>query len=602
MQGSRARYLGAIGAIIVATLIMYIQPQIARVAIDYAIDDKPLDAPPPVEWLVTTVGARSTWAKNLWIAAVLILGLRAVSGAFTYLKGRWSAVASESTARRLRDRLYDHLQHLPCTYHDRAETGDLVQRCSSDVETVRMFLAVQVVEIGRSGIMLGLALPFMLAVNAQMTLVSMVLLPVVVGFASVFFVRVRRQFQRADEAEGRMTAMLQENLTGIRVVRAFARQKFECDRFAGANADYRDRWFKLVRLLSVYWSTSDLLCLGQMALVLGWGAWLISRGQFTVGGLVAFFSYVNMFLWPVRHLGRVLADLGKATVSLERIQDILDHPADPEVASEPAPLPEAVQGRLTFEGVHFAFPGSDEHVLRDVSLTVEPGQTLAVLGPSGSGKSTLVSLLLRFYDVDRGRVLLDGVDVRRLPRSYVRRQIGVVLQEPFLYSKTVRENIGLGREGAGERDVHEAARIACVHDSIEQFDDAYDTLVGERGVTLSGGQRQRVALARAILADPPVMILDDALSAVDTRTESMILDALASRRGRHTTVVIAHRLSTLIRADRIIVLDAGRIVQAGSHRQLLNEDGLYRRLWRIQTDLEDDLRDDLASLAPSPTS
>jgi ATP-binding cassette subfamily B protein len=213
-----------------------------------------------------------------------------------------------------------------------------------------------------------------------------------------------------------------------------------------------------------------------------------------------------------------------------------------------------------------------------------------------------VSLLLRFYDVDRGRVLLDGVDVRRLPRSYVRRQIGVVLQEPFLYSKTVRENIGLGREGAGERDVHEAARIACVHDSIEQFDDAYDTLVGERGVTLSGGQRQRVALARAILADPPVMILDDALSAVDTRTESMILDALASRRGRHTTVVIAHRLSTLIRADRIIVLDAGRIVQAGSHRQLLNEDGLYRRLWRIQTDLEDDLRDDLASLAPSPTS
>jgi ATP-binding cassette subfamily B protein len=379
------------------------------------------------------------------------------------------------------------------------------------------------------------------------------------------------------------------------VVRAFARGEFEKEKFAQVNGAYRDRWYRLMVIMAWFWSVSDLMCLSQLGIVLVAGSWHIVHGLISFGTFVAFWMLVNQFLWPVRHMGRVLSELGKATVALGRMQEVLDAPAE---GHEPDALVgrDRSAGHLRFENVTFAH-GEEAPVLREISFEVAPGRSLALLGPSGSGKSTIINLLLRLYDYDRGRIELDGREIRQLPRKYVRAQVGVVMQEPFLYSRSLRDNIKLGRFDADDEEMFAAAQAACISGSIEQFDHGYDTEVGERGVTLSGGQRQRVCIARALLKDPPILVLDDALSAVDTRTESMILGALRQRAGRHTTIVIAHRLSTLKAADEILVLDHGQIIQRGRHEELVDRPGLYQRLWEIQSSLAEDLRSEMEPAA-----
>ncbi len=591
MTGQRLRYVAAIGAMLVATLVLAERPLVFKVAIDSIIEGRRVEG--FWAWLL---GGR------LWVAAGAAVAITVVSGLFMYLKGRWAGIASEAVARDLRNGLYDHIQHLPCTYHDTADTGDLLQRCTSDIETFRAFLAVQGTEIGRASIAVLVVFPYMLWVNVPLALIAMAIVPVVLAFAIVFFVKVRNTFQKCDEAEAVMTTRLQENLTGIRVVRAFARQEFECDKFADDNALFRDRRFRLIRIMAVYWSCSNLLCTCQIGLVLLTGAYMIrdgsaAAGGLTVGGLVAMMFYMRMFLWPIRHLGRVLGEAGKAVVAMGRLGEILAEPREARHGPD-GEHPDRLEGRIEISDL--SFHHGQVRVLDGVSVSVEPGQTLAILGPSGSGKSTLVNLLLSFYDYDRagesnGSIRLDGRELSGLDQKFVRSQIGVVMQEPFLYSRSVRDNIRLGHSGDAEDDIVSAAASSCVHESIEAFDKGYDTLVGERGVTLSGGQRQRLALARAVLRNPPILILDDALSAVDTETEQMILQALRNRHGRSTTLVIAHRLSTLMNADRIIVIERGRIVQKGTHQSLAGVDGMYKRLWQVQNQLADDLRQELAS-------
>jgi ATP-binding cassette subfamily B protein len=537
--------------------------------------------------------------------------LTALSGVFAYLKGRHAAIASDDIARRLKNDLYDHLNHLPAAYHDRAETGDLVQRCTSDVETLRQFLAVQVMELANAALLAVVALPLMLALSPRMTAVSFALIGPLVIYGYVYFGQVKHIFKGVDEAESALTAVIQENLTGIRVVRAFARQDYERRKFAGPNATYRDRSLRLLRLMAWYWSLSDLAALSQLGLTLLVGAHWITTGDLSVGVLFAFLAYLGTMLWPVRQMGRILTEVGKTAVALKRLREILEQSREADITAATAAMEKEktkteeekearalaasgaalsrLAGAITVRDLHFAHVTAPATAGRDalngLSFDVAAGETLAILGPSGSGKSTLIHLLLRLYDYSAGSIRLDGMELSRLPRQWVRRQIGTVMQEPFLFSKTLRDNIRLGRGDAPEHEVEEAARAACIHDTIVGFEEGYDTLIGERGITLSGGQRQRVAIARAILKNPAILILDDALSAVDSETEALIIDALKTRRGQATTLVIAHRLSTLAHADRVIVLDHGRLIQTGSPAELSHGEGLYRRLWQIQTSL-----------------
>ncbi|MDP6444597.1 MAG: ABC transporter ATP-binding protein [Pirellulaceae bacterium] len=585
-RGYRAYYALSVAALAGATLAAYLGPLITRTTIDALIAHVRRTDAPDSYW-ISQFGGPSHVVEFLWAAAALITLASVVSGALMYIKGRWAARASEGVIRRLRDRLFDHLQHLPCVYFDRGETGDLVQRSTSDVEIVRLFLSTQVVEIGRAILLLVTVVPLMLALDWRMTAISIISAPVVVLFGFFFYRRLRPHFIGLDEAEGAMTTVLQENLSGIRVVRAFARQEFEQSKFDRAVALHRDRHYRLIQLITIFWTTSDLFVFLHQAGVLACGVYWVSQGSLSIGTLVAFLLFINIFIWPIRQMGRILTDMGKAVVALGRIQEILDEPLESIADTTDAP-PQPIAGRIEFQNVNFDY-GDGHRVLSDVSFQIEPGETLALLGPSGAGKSTIVQLLLRLYDGYDGRIILDAHELGDLPRKWLRDQISVIMQEPFLYSKSVRENIALGRVTATPQEITGAAEAAAVDQAIQELSHGYDTVVGERGVTLSGGQRQRIALARALLRKPAVLVLDDALSSVDTETESLILAALSERHGKQTTLLIAHRLSTIQHADRVLILDHGSVVQHGSPRQLREQPGPYRQLWELQRQGSDDL-------------
>ncbi|MFP6835540.1 MAG: ABC transporter ATP-binding protein [Pseudomonadales bacterium] len=594
-QGQRLRYAGAIVAMGLTNIFIFGPVLLSGSAIDVISKQDFEYATPILLWLSSSIAGDSPYSVYLWVAAFAALLMTVIGGAFLFVRGRFAAVASESIVRDLREQVYQRLHDLPAAYYDTADTGDLVQRSSSDVETLRVFLASDVVEIGRAIMLLVCVAPILVWLEPTLAALSLCLMPFLAIGAYIFFSRVKDVFQITDESEAAMTATLQENLTGIRVVRAFARQGYEIEKFAARNAEFRNNNYRLIRLMGIYWSTSDLFAMSQIGIVLIAGALFVLDGLITVGTLFEFITMVSMVIWPVRQLGRVLTDTGKAVVSLGRIDEILtqerEHPGV-------TPGQGRARGEIRVENLEFAYE-SGQPVLRDISVEIRPGESLAIVGPPGSGKSSLIRVLLRMYPYQRGSVKLDGREIRELDRQWLRAQIGVVLQDPFLYSRSIRENLAVGRPSAPHAELVEACQDAAIHDSIVGFADGFESMVGERGVTLSGGQRQRLALARALLKDPPVLVLDDSLSAVDTGTEQQILTALKRRKGRQTTLIIAHRLSSVMHADRIMVLNEGRMVQLGDHATLASEVGPYRTLCDIQGALDASIRKDVAATEES---
>ena len=594
MAGSGARYLGSAFAVAASVLASFLTPLLVAGAVDAVTDTANGNAAAAVNLpgiLASYCDARggAGWlAARLWLPAGLVVLVSLVGGLFQYLKGKWSAEASEAVADRLRCRLYGHLLAMGYDYHAKAETGDLIQRCTTDVDTVRRFLASQLVEILRTLVMVALALALMLSIHPGLTLFSLILVPPIFALALWFFHWVQKLFAAADAADGKLTAMLQESMTGVRVVRAFGRQQYESDRFDACADEVYDRSVEISRVMAVYWSGTDMLGMLQTGVTLVAGIAFARAGEITTGDVLVFVSYVSMLIWPIRQLGRILQDLGKARVALARIREILDAPAE---ADTPGASPAPLRADITFRDVTFAY--DPEHpVLKGVSFTAKAGQTVAILGPTGSGKSTLMHLLQRLYDPDGGEILIGGREIRTIDKRTLRSRVGYVLQEPFLFSRSLRDNVALARPDASEDEVREAARITASEGFIESFEKGWDTLVGERGVTLSGGQKQRIAMARTLLRDNDILILDDSLSAVDTETDRAIREALReSRAGDRapTTFIISHRIPTLADADWILVLEDGRVTQQGTHAQLIDEPGLYRRVYRIQAALEEEL-------------
>ena len=578
--GVKHHFVWATVCVLLAVCASYAIPFVTSFTLDYVIrgDASGLRLPASLLAWLDALGGREYLVSHLYLCAVALVVLTMLNGLFTFLRRREVTFAAEGVTKTLRDRLYRHLEDVPYDYHKHVSTGDLVQRCTSDVNTIRRFIVMQLMEIVRTVAMVAVAVTVMFSIHTKMALISMALMPVLTLSSFVYFRYVQRYFIESDEAEGRLSTMLQENLTGIRVVRAFGQQRAQLERFTQIDADYRDKTYRLLRLLAFYWGGSDCAGYLQIALSLVAGVLFVANGEFTLGNVTLFTTYTGMLTWPVRQLGRILADMGKAAVSMGRLNEILSAPVETEPGRAEQP---DLAGDIVFDHVCFGYDRYDD-VLHDVSFTVHQGETIGILGSTGSGKSSLVQLLQRLYRVTAGRILINGTNIDDIEHGYLRRNIGIVLQEPFLYSRTILENIRIVNPEAPLEEVYEAARVASVHDVIESFEQGYDTIVGERGVTLSGGQQQRVAIARTLMQRARILIFDDSMSAVDTETDAAIRRALHGMRHDGVTFIISHRITTLCEADRILVLDEGRLVQEGTHDALMAQEGLYRRIASIQ--------------------
>ena len=582
MAGYRPHYLVAVISVGLAAL--------AQATIYYLL-----------RYFIDDVLGQDNFGMMPWIAAGFI-GLALLQGLFTFVGGRLSAQTSEGIALRLRSYIYNHIQRLTFTYHDRMQTGELLQRATSDVDAVRRFFAEQMIGIGRISLLFLINFAALLVLHVQLALWSVIVIPLVVAISLYFFKKVGEAYEKFQEQEATVSNTLQENLSGVRVVKAFARQEYEREKFEKENFAQFSLGRRLVWMHGTFWPITDIMCGMQMLFGFYLGARMAIAGDITVGTYLAYSGLIIHIIWPIRNLGRLITQMSTGLVSYGRVMEIVRQEREALDAGDYVPE-EIMHGEIHFENVDFAYAGPQNKmvdeplpVLHDISFSVKPGEIVALLGATGSGKTTLVNLLPRFYDYSGGLITLDGVDLRRYPRTYLRQHIGIVMQEPFLFSRTIRENItyGVDREVSDE-EVFAAARAAAVHDVILEFPDGYETRVGERGVTLSGGQKQRVTLARTLLKNPRILILDDATSSVDTETEAEIRQALNGLMQDRTTFIIAHRIQSVMIADQILVLDHGRIVQRGTHEELMAEPGIYRRTFDLQARIEAELEAELAT-------
>lgn len=583
--GSKRFFVVSIAASFLVAACDMLLPQIIRATIDSIIGDKELEAPAILTSLIDRVGGLDALAQKIWLIAALIIAIGALQALFRYLTITNNTRGGEILLKSMRDRLFSHIQRLPYSWHMKNQTGDIIQRCTSDVDVIKNFVSEQLTSVFRITILIVFSLFCMFAMDLRLALIAALSVPVIVGCSAYFYSNMRKSFLACDENEGVLSTIAQENLTGVRVVRAFGREIFEKERFERQNKIYTDAWLKLCRLLTAFWSSGDLLSGLQVGLVFIFGTVFCVRGTLTEGELLAFISYSYILMWPVRRLGRMIAEMSKAGVSIDRIAYILDSEQE---ADKPGALCPDMRADIEFSQVTFAYEEGKE-VFSEVSFKIPKGTVFGILGGTGSGKSTLVHLLCRLYDLppENGKITIGGVDIADIKASWLRKNIGIVLQEPFLFSRTLGENVKIAASYCTDQQLEEAAVTACLDSTVRGFSQGWDTLVGERGVTLSGGQKQRAAIARMLMQNSPIMILDDSLSAVDTKTDEKIRNALKKHFWDATVILISHRITTLMMADNIIVLDRGRIVESGNHSRLIEKNGIYKKIYDLQMKMEE---------------
>ncbi|QLY39477.1 ABC transporter ATP-binding protein [Hujiaoplasma nucleasis] len=585
-----AKWMGKYGYFLIPIFIIlllesYLRtlvPLFGQHIIDVVLDGS--DNPSELPIILANLLIADTVMKQLLLAAGLIVLTALIRSVFIFTRRYMTGFFSERTAYNLRNKLYKKLQDADYSFYSHAETGDLIQRCTTDVEMYKRFISEQVIEIGRLGFLVGFSIYQMSRMNINMTLISLIIAPVLFAIAIVYFRKVEKMFHVIEENEAKMTTHVQENVSGARVVKAFANEAYEVKKFDNLSRTFTDSDFELVKKMSIFWSVTDFLSFIQFFVIAIVGVIYASRTTISLGMYTAFLAYAGNIIWPMRQLGRIVGDFSKAIVSVSRLDKIISDPG--EYQGEEDKVQPEIKGKVHFDHVSFKFDDGQNDQIVDIDFKVNPGETVAIIGKTGSGKSTLINLLVRLLDYQKGHIFIDDVEVKDIEKHHLRKNIGFILQEPFLFSRSVEENIKIADKSSSPERVERVARIAQVHEDIVNFEEGYRTLVGERGVTLSGGQKQRVAIARMLINPKPILVFDDSLSAVDTVTDIQIRRALKQEWKDSTVFIITHRITTAAEADKIIVIEDGKIIESGSHEELVLREGSYKRIWEIQSKID----------------
>ena len=581
LRGSKRYFIISIVCISLVNLLSLLIPRVVSFVVDTLITGKETELPKFVADFIENMGGAIYLRENLYLIAIFLVVIGVLSAIFNYLYRYYNTKGAETLVETMRNDIFAHIGKLPFSWHTKNQTGDIIQRCTSDVDAVKQFVSTQLTEVFRTVLLVAFSLYFMFSISVKLALIALVLIPINVAYSIYGHKRMGKIFEEADVEEGKLSAVVQENLTGVRVVRAFGRELFEKERFEKQNNDYWKMWIRLDWVLAVFWSIGTLLLSLQTMIVVILGAVFAVKGEMLAGEYIAFFSYNVMLVWPIRMLGRLISGLSRSEIAAERIRYIIDSDVEEDKGKKLKPN---MKGDIVFNNVSFAYDETKE-IVKNISFTINGGTIVGILGGTGSGKSTLMHLLNRLYELpkENGSITISDVDINDIEIGYLRENVGMVLQEPYLFSRTLAENIALGGKGAERADIEEAAGTASLLETIENFKEGFETTVGERGVTLSGGQKQRTAIARMLIGKSPIMVFDDSLSAVDAETDAKIRKGLMEKGKDSTVIIISHRITTLMAADNIIVLDRGRIVEEGTHKELLAKDGIYKRIYDIQS-------------------
>lgn len=538
------------------------------------------------KFIINIFDSGNTVILRVIYASVGLAVYQIIRGLMKFITGCYRQILGETISKNIRKEMYEHIQNLSYSYHNNVDTGDLIQRCTTDNEVIKNFLSMQLPEVVSTFAILIFAAYQMASINKTLMLVSLLIIPVSFTMSIVYCLYVEKKYQVIEDEEAKLLTIIQENLSGVRVVKAFANEKYENEKFEKQSKKYSDLNLSLNKKSALFWGFNDFLSMAQYLLVTVISIYLArNTNSIESSDIIALLMLVGSFIWPVRSLGRMIGECGKSFVAAGRIKEILNYKSEYENDSKNTP---EINGQISFKNVSFKFDDTDQHLLKDLTFDINPGETIAIIGKTGSGKSTVAKILERFYDYQDGSITLNGNELRDINKKYVRTKVGLILQEPFLYTRSVYDNIAITNPEISEKEVYKVAKISAIEKDIKSFEKGYQTLVGEKGTTLSGGQKQRISIARMLLLDKPILIFDDSLSAVDTETDLMIRQAIQKRDSNSTMIIITHRITTAKQADKIIVLENGTASQIGTHETLSKTDGLYKKLWDIQGALEDE--------------